>query len=185
MLKKSSFLVLYGFLGQWWYFLLARESFKLGFSRRYRVKRNLFFGVGPFLLNIYNNDRSSFFFALFRLSVLWNSSSETVYLGLLVSYWWPGIQHLRNCGKTQMKNFTLSDQHKSKQAVSVKVHLCLKKKGLILTSFGILLFFILKIGSDQKRDFHNLVTNSSFQGSNWGVRKWNCAVESEFSFLER
>jgi hypothetical protein len=34
-----------------------------------------------------------------------------------------------------------------------------------------LLFFILKICSDKKRDFHNFVTNSSYQGCNWGVRK--------------
>jgi hypothetical protein len=45
------------------------------------------------------------------------------------------------------------------------------KKGLILTSFAILLFFILKICSDKKRDFHNFVTNSSYQRCIWGVQK--------------
>jgi hypothetical protein len=64
--------------------------------------------------------------------------------------------HLRptKLRETQVKNFTLSDQHKSKQAVSVKIYLCLKK-GLILTSFAIC--------SDKKRDFHNFVTTGVYE----------------------
>jgi hypothetical protein len=87
-----------------------------------------------------------FFFALFRLSL---SSSSWFTCTLLVT------GHLKptKLRENPIEKFHLSDQHKSKHTVFVKVHLCLKKKS---NPFAILLFLILKICSDKKEISTNL-----------------------------